>query len=84
MNGRDGHDPLAALNLPRAIFVQAGKLLQAIGEARTLADALRATVRAEGFTLGLQAARALSPMSIEVLYQGFETASQARQLELEQ
>lgn len=84
MRSRDGHGPFAALNLPRAIFVQAGKLLQGIATARTLADVQSSADRAEGFVLGLETAKALSPLSLEVMHQGFEAAARARQLELEQ
>ena len=35
MSGGDGHDPLAVLNLPRAVQAQSLKLLGAIAQART-------------------------------------------------
>ncbi|CAI8981259.1 SAM-dependent methyltransferase [Pseudomonas zeae] len=71
--------PLTGLNLLRAIFVQAGHLLLAIREACSIAETLRAADRAEGFVLGVQTTRGLSPASLEVLQLAFETASRARQ-----
>lgn len=84
MNGRDGHDSFAALNLPRTVHAQASKLLMAISQACTVTYTLRATDRAEGFTLGHEAVRALNSGTIEGLYLAFYRALQAHQLELEQ
>lgn len=75
-------DPLAPLNLSASIHAQATKLLHAIMHARTLADALRAADRAEGFGLGIETLRALNPSTLEGLYLAFDSASQLRQAEL--
>lgn len=77
------HDPLAVLELPRAVHVQASRLLNAIEEASTVADTLHAADRAEGFTLGLETVQALKPGAIEGLYLVFDYASQTRQADLE-
>ncbi|MNG21909.1 hypothetical protein D3C76_1797050 [compost metagenome] len=54
------------------------KLLQAINQARTVADCTRAADRAEGFTLGLETVRALNATSLEGLYLVFEQAATVR------
>jgi hypothetical protein len=84
MTGRDGHDPLAALNLPYAIHTQSLKLLGAIAQARTATDCLRATDRAEGFGLGIETVKALNAASLEGLYLAFERTATARLMVLEQ
>ena len=84
MSGRDGHDPLAALNLPAAIHAQALKLLGNIAQARTTRDCERAADRAEGFGLGIETVKALNPASIEGLYLAFEHTATARLVVLEQ
>lgn len=84
MAGSDEHDPLAALNLPQGIHAQALKLLANIAQARTTADCMRASDRAEGFGLGVETVRALNAASIEALYLAFEHATTARLVELEQ
>lgn len=73
---------LAPLNLPAHVHVQAAKLLRAIASAHNLYDTLQAATRAEGFGLGLETLKALSPASQEWLYMAFDAASQARQAEL--
>jgi len=75
-------DPLAPLNLPAAIRVQASKLLRAINSAATPADTLRAADRAEGFALGIETLRALNPGEVEGLYLLFDRAFQERQAEM--
>ena len=84
MSGGDGHDPLAALNLPQGIHAQALKLLGNIAQARTAADCTRAADRAEGFGLGLETVKALNPASLEGLYLAFEHTATARLVVLEQ
>lgn len=76
-------DPFAALALPAAVHKQASRLLAGITQARTVADTVHATDRAEGFTLGIETVRALNLGAIEGLYLVFDRASQARQTELE-
>lgn len=83
MSRRDGHDPLAALNLPQALNAQALKLLGAIEQARTKTEAWRAADRAEGFALGVETLRALNPGENERLYMAFDQALQVRLAELE-
>ncbi|POF43441.1 hypothetical protein B0D71_01090 [Pseudomonas laurylsulfativorans] len=80
----NGHDPLAALNLPSAVRARALKLLGAIAQARTAADCARAADRAEGFALGLETVRALNAASLEGLYLAFEQAATVRLVVLEQ
>lgn len=83
MRAGDGHDPLAALNLPQALNTQALKLLGAIEQARTKTEAWRAADRAEGFALGIETLRALNPGDNERLYMAFDQALQGRLAELE-
>jgi hypothetical protein len=73
---------LAPLNLPIDLHAQACKLLHTIGGARSLNDLRRAADRAEGFTLGVETLRALSPVNVECLYLAFDHAEQVRQAEL--
>ncbi|MFJ2320268.1 hypothetical protein [Pseudomonas sp. NPDC087817] len=61
-------DTLAALNLPNAVEVQTLKLLNQIALAHTADDLFRASDRAEGFVLGLEAVKVLNAASIEGLY----------------
>ena len=73
---------LAPLNLPVDLHAQACKLLHAIGVARGLDDLRRAADRAEGFALGVEILRALTPGNVECLYLAFDYAEQVRQTEL--
>ncbi|MDB5995336.1 MAG: hypothetical protein JWP42_2472 [Pseudomonas sp.] len=75
-------DPLAPLHLPAAIRAQASRLFSAIKDARDLRDLMRASVRAEGFALGIETARALPPLDLENLYQVFEGVAQKRRVDL--
>lgn len=75
-------DPLVPLGLATAIRAQASKLLRAISSAENLPDMLLAATRAEGFVLGLETVRALTPADVEGLYLVFDRASQVRQAEL--
>lgn len=72
----------AELNLPRLVLARARKLLWAITAASTVADALHAADRAEGFALGIETVKALDAGVIEGLYLIFDRALQARQREL--
>ena len=83
-DGHDPHDPFAGLNLPRAVHAQALKRLTQIAQARTAVEVQRAADRAEGFGLGLETVKTLSPANLEALYLAFEHAATARLLELEQ
>ncbi|MBB6155253.1 hypothetical protein HDC30_002476 [Pseudomonas sp. JAI115] len=77
------HMPMATPDLPRAVYIQVGQLLQLIRAARTHAETQRAMDRAQGFVLGLETTQALPPDSLGVLHQGFDTAVQKRRQELE-
>jgi hypothetical protein len=81
-SGNPVSNPLSPLGLPAAIRVQGSKLLRAISSAATPEDTHRAADRAEGFALGIDTVRALTPGEVEGLYLVFDRAFQVRQAEL--
>ncbi|MDB6143712.1 MAG: hypothetical protein JWP80_2756 [Pseudomonas sp.] len=66
------------LVIPDPIKVQLTRLLCHIERAESVAQAIRASARAEGFALGLETLNALRLGDVENLYLTFEQAREAR------
>lgn len=73
---------LAAISLPPGIHAQLTNHLAHLARAEDLRTLELATERAQGFVEGVEAARALTPATIEALFIAFDNAATARRLML--